>query len=148
MTDPFNPWDFFAQKGNKFPEKWNSPDLSWVSEYINDIMKQALPTQFQTGQTENRESRETSDVTSDVFETHHFMITRVEVPDDIFPENIKVMFHINELYIEGISPQPLHIKLPSNGLYKGSKAHFKDHILEIRIPKRGKGREQEIPIQT
>lgn len=149
MADNFNPWDLFGQNGNnKMPENWSNPDMSWVQGYINDIMKQAMPGQFNDGKNESRSSDSKKDYSSpDVFETHHYMIARIKVPEDIYPENVKVMFHTNELNIEGIQSRPLQIKLPRNGLYKGSKAHFKDHILEVRVPKRSKERYQEIPIQ-
>lgn len=144
----FNPWDFFGQNANKIPDNWSNPDMSWVQDYINDIMKQAMPGQFNEGQSSDRSHTPKQSSSPEVFETHHYMIARIKVPEDIYPENVKVMFHTNELNIEGIQSRPLQVKLPGNGLYKGSKAFYKDHILEIRIPKRSKERYQEIPIQS
>ncbi|HEX6923101.1 MAG TPA: Hsp20/alpha crystallin family protein [Bacillales bacterium] len=144
MADQFNPWDFFRQQpeGSDSPSgNWGDPDMSWVKDYVEDVMSQAFPGQFKDGAHRN------GNIKSDVFETHHSMIIRMDVPEDIIPENVKVMFHTNELKVEGIASQPQIIKLPGNGLYKGSKAIYKNHVLEIRIPKRSRGQYQEIPIQ-
>ncbi|HET7578928.1 MAG TPA: Hsp20/alpha crystallin family protein [Bacillales bacterium] len=153
MPDNFNPWDFFGQQGNgngngnpnDFSGDWTNPDMSWVKDYVNDVMKQAFPGQFSGKQQGSRSSG--SNISSDVFETHHFIIARIDVPEDILPENIRVMFHANELRLEGVESEPKVIRLPGNGLYKGSKALYKDHVLEIRIPKKSREPFQEIPIQ-
>lgn len=150
----FNPWEFFGQNGSDSPGDWSNPDMSWVKDYVSDVMKQAFPGQFSEGEFRGggggseSKSRRSKNLSSDVFETHHFIITRIDVPEDIVPENIKVMFNTNELKIEGVDSRPQVIRLPANGLYKGSKALYKDHVLEIRIPKRSKEQYQEIPIQV
>lgn len=142
MADQFNPWDFFHQEfgdSNASSDRDYS-DMSWVKEYVDNVMKQAFSGQF-AGES-NRNS-----VKSDVFETHHSIIIRIKVPDDIVAENVRVLFHTNELKVEGIASQPQMIKLPANGLYKGSKAMYKNSVLEVRIPKRNRETFQEIPIQ-
>jgi HSP20 family molecular chaperone IbpA len=144
-NDNFNPWDFFREgfKNGNSPTDFAKPDMSWVQDYVNDMMRQSFP-QFNDGTFQQGKGKRAK---SDVFETHHFMIARVNVPEDILAQNVRVMFHTNELRIEGVESQPLTIRLPGNGLYKGSKAMYKDHVLEIRIPKRKKEQFQEIPIQ-
>lgn len=151
-NNQFNPWEFFGQNGNGMPGgDWQNPDMTWVKDYVQDVMKQAFPGQFGEGEFRGNSGsgsrRGKSNLSTDVFETHHFIITRINVPEDILAENIRVMFHTNELKIEGVDSEPQIVRLPANGLYKGSKAMFKDNVLEIRIPKRSREQFQEIPIQ-
>ncbi|HET7627332.1 MAG TPA: Hsp20/alpha crystallin family protein [Bacillales bacterium] len=133
MADPFNPWNLFRGEGT------GNLDMSWVKDYVNDVMKQAMPDSF------NNDFRHAG-VNSDVFETHHSMIARLKLPDDIRPENITVHFLPNELKIDGLR-EPHVIRLPVNGSFKGSKAVYQNGVLEIRVPKRTGERYQQIPIE-
>ncbi|HET7658210.1 MAG TPA: Hsp20/alpha crystallin family protein [Bacillales bacterium] len=144
MADQFNPWDFVRQQTGESDSSsgiWSDPNMSWVQDYVENVMNQAFQGQFKGGQHRN------GNIKSNVFETHHSMIIRMDVPEDIVPENVKILFNTNELKVEGIDSQPEVFKLPRNGLYKGSKAIYKNRVLEIRIPKRSREQFQEIPIQ-
>lgn len=145
MADPFNPWEFFQeamrQGGGNSQTDWGNQDLSWIADYVNDMMQQSFPGQYYGG------SFSSTRLKQEVFETHDFIIARIEVPEDIDPEHLKVYFLTNELKVEGVDSETQRIQLPRNGLYKGSKAIYKEGILEIKIPKRARERFQEIPVQ-
>jgi HSP20 family molecular chaperone IbpA len=117
-------------------------DLSWLDGYIQNMISQAIPSsQHFSGFTQNR-------LRPDVFETHQDMIVRVRIPERANTRKLGVAFNnANKVRISGLGDRDETISLPAAGRYDGSKAFFKDGILEIRIPKELNEAYQDIYIQ-
>jgi HSP20 family molecular chaperone IbpA len=135
----FNPfqmnWDDFQNqfKGNSFSDApygaiLGNKDFSWVEEYVQGILSQAMPKP-------SEEVGKKSNLQSEVFETHDYMIVKAKVPH-MDPRNIKILLYANQLRLNGLPDQGTGvIQLPSFGRLHGCKAVFKKNTLEIRIPK-------------
>lgn len=143
----FNPfdanWKDFEKNFMRSHKDVFNHDLSWLDGYIQDMVSQAMPTSGnkKTGFGQTR-------LHSDVFDTHHFMIVRTHIPERVNIRKLKVAFNnANQVRISGVGEEDETISLPAAGRYDGSKAIFKDDILEIRIPKESNEQYQEIYIQ-
>jgi HSP20 family molecular chaperone IbpA len=148
LPDKFNPWEFFQ---NQFVNKngemrsgddFSNRDFSWIEDYVKGTLMNAIPEQM--GDLKTQSTR----VKHQVFEAHHYMIVRIDLPDDVSAEDVKVFLNTNELKVQaGEEDVTKTINLPVNGSYKGSEALYKDSVLEIRIPKKNNDTFHEIPVQ-
>jgi HSP20 family molecular chaperone IbpA len=114
--------------GSPYEAVLANKDFSWLEDYVQGILSQSLPPVPKEAQTG-------SSLQSEVFETHDYMIAKIKIPDPINPKKIKIFFATNQIWLEGLSDKSKIIQLPTHGRFHGSKAAFKDDILEIRIPK-------------
>jgi HSP20 family molecular chaperone IbpA len=148
----FNPfqmdWQSFQNnfKGKNFTDGPHeavlaNKDFSWLEDYIQGILSQALPQS-------SEEIAKKSVLQSEVFETHDYMIAKIKIPNQINPRKIKILFAINQIRLEGLpeNRKPI-LQLPAHGRFQGSKAVFKDDILEIRIPKETNENFKQINVQ-
>lgn len=141
----FNPFDVnWKEFGKQFAashQDARNQDLSWIEEYVQDILSQVLS----DGGIHN------SDMSSirrpNVMNTHQYIIVRIPVPKRANTRKLKVLFNANQICLSGLGEEDQVIPLPSPGRYDGSKALFKDNILEIRIPKEINETYQEVNIQ-
>lgn len=148
MTKDFNPWEMFQgefmnKKADTHSQNgFANHDFSWIEDYVQGILTQALPEQMKDFQ------KKKPHLKHEVFEAHHYMITKVVLPESVEPEKVKVYVNTNEVKIEEDEGSfSKVIKLPANSIYKGSKAIIQNNILEVRIPKRMNDTFQEIPVQ-
>lgn len=122
-------------------------DPGWVGKYVQDVLKKALPADdvFTTSSKE-QEIKET-DVT--MFETHRSIIVRIPVPKEINAYRLRVYLGPNQLRLEGLQKNKSKtIPLSTNVSIRGSRAKYKDSVLEIRMPKDEiKASETQIEIQ-
>ncbi|MFC7393538.1 Hsp20/alpha crystallin family protein [Scopulibacillus cellulosilyticus] len=141
----FNPWDLFQKEFSKHQKGFGGPgnganngfDLSWINDLTNNILEQTK-SQFNTNfdSNMNRGSGE-KHYEPDIFETHNLIIARIPIPEQTNPEDIKVFFDTNKIFIQGIEMnRDLYVDLPSNGFAQGSNAIIKDRFLEIKVPKK------------
>jgi hypothetical protein len=137
---PFNPFDFNWESfeknfGIKMPpigRGQNSANPNWVENYVQDILSQVMPSQMMQPQ-----QRRQSGLNEQVFETHDFVVARVPIPESADPYNVRVFLINNHtLRIEGLEGVPNHsIQLPVSVRPNGTKASYKNRVLEIRMPK-------------
>jgi HSP20 family molecular chaperone IbpA len=136
----FNPlqidWEGFQNqlKSENFiqaPKKtiFSNNDFSWLENYIHDMVSESLPRP-------SKETNSRSKTKSTIFETHDYIIVKVNLADNIEPEHVKIYHYANQLKLEGLSNgSHTMVQLPAQGRYHGSKAIIRNGILEIRIPK-------------
>lgn len=141
----FNPfemnWKDFEKQFNATHTGPQNSDLTWIEDYVKEMLAQVLP----GGATQPPSVP--SRMRPDVIDTHHCLIVRANVPERANLRKLKVFFHANRLRISGLSDEEVIVPLPALGRYEGSKAIFKDDVLEIRIPKELNETHQEISIQ-
>ncbi|MBM7646524.1 HSP20 family molecular chaperone IbpA [Scopulibacillus daqui] len=141
----FNPWDLFQKEFSKHQNGYgpagsgtkNGFDLSWIHDLTNNILEQTKA-QFNSNFDSNMDrGNQNKAYEPDIFETHNMILTRIAIPEQTNPGDIKVFFDTNKLFIQGIDMgRDLYVNLPANGYAKGSSAVIKDHFLEIKIPKK------------
>ncbi|MFO1444766.1 Hsp20/alpha crystallin family protein [Bacillus sp. Bva_UNVM-123] len=115
-----------------------------INHYIQNMMGQMLPEQMQkimNNQNFNGKAEQFSPPPSafpaSVFETHENVYVRLEIKDEEWLKNMRLFHTSNQMIIEHIPKfEDKHtITLPALVKRKGTTAHVKDGILEIRIPK-------------
>lgn len=133
-----------------------------IQKYIQEALKQALSQKNGTiptlsnlgslgalGSLLNLGNLGESEFQPEVFETHKFVIARVELPERFHAQQIRVFAGSNRLTLDGLpEDSKTVVKLPSSVANKGSKAVLKDGILEVVMLKEsGDRKQQEIDIQ-
>ena len=85
----------------------------------------------------------------DTFETHDHVYVKIHIRDESQLSNVKIFHTSNQSIIEGIpTPNDQHvITLPSIVKVKGAKAEYRDHYLQIQIPKKVDMQYTEIDVQ-
>lgn len=143
----FNPfdtnWKEFGKQFMSSYEETDNQEFSWIEDYVRDILSQVLPDEVMQNSSMSMPSRPHPSV----FDTHHDTIVRVKVPEHTSAQELKVFFNTSQLRILGLEEKEKVIPLPTPGRFDGSKAVFKDNILEIRIPKELNELYQEVNIQ-
>lgn len=120
-----------------------------IDKYVQDIIAKVVPggmrgmmnpqDLFSNSQSPggSQSQPSTGSLNSTAFETHDYVFVRIPIKDDEWIKKLKVYHTSNQLIVEHI---PGHgdkhiITLPAIVKKKGATAHFKDGVLEVKIPK-------------
>ncbi|MGE7187277.1 Hsp20/alpha crystallin family protein [Peribacillus sp. NPDC006672] len=140
-------------------QKWVNQPHEEINKYINeafsksmngslqnDFVREAMGI-FEQPLTEQENSSQKLDVAK--FETHDHVYLKIHVKDPTVLSNVKVFFTSNQSIIEGIPKEnDRHvITLPSIVKSKEAKAEYRDHYLQIQIPKKVDTQFTEIDVQ-
>lgn len=122
-----------------------------INKYIQNMMGQIIPEQMQgmmnsqdfmqgfnkQHNTQQKQQSDSSTLSSSVFETHDFVYVRIPIKDEEWRKNLRLFHTSNQMIIEHIPEyEDKHIiTLPVLVKKKGTTAHIKDDILEVKIPK-------------
>ena len=122
-------------------KKRTTQDFSWIEQYVNKVLERSIP-QGNGGGGVNHTDAET-------FETHHHIIVKVNVPDDIPTRSIRVWAGMNQIKIEGLlRGNPQTITLPKMVDVASARALLKDGVLQIKLRKDSSNDlAQEVPIR-
>jgi HSP20 family molecular chaperone IbpA len=114
---------------NKFLGKNKEVDLelSWLEEYLQGILGNALP-DYVPAKSKAKQFH------YEIFETLDYVIVRVILPSE-HKKNLRLLMDTNALLLSGEGEKTQKITLPCNGRYSGSTAVVKDNVLEIKIIK-------------
>jgi HSP20 family molecular chaperone IbpA len=106
-------------------------NMSWVENYVQDMLKKAMPHMDAGVSTQRGKPVE-------IFETHEHVIVQVKLPNEDDPKALQVFIKSNQVKLTGfIKDNPLLIKLPALVLPRTARARYKPRILQIQIRKRG-----------
>ncbi|MFC0415267.1 Hsp20/alpha crystallin family protein [Cytobacillus solani] len=140
------PWNLFPfhKDAKKAMQQMNPED---INKYIQNMMGQMIPEQmqgmmnaqdFMQGFGEQKQQPSSSSTfSSSVFETHDFVFVRIPLKEESWRKNLRLFHTSNQMIIEHIPEyEDKHIiTLPALVKKKGTTAHIKDDILEVKIPK-------------
>ncbi|MBE1446489.1 Hsp20/alpha crystallin family protein [Paenibacillus sp. OAS669] len=109
---------------DKHLEMWK--DTSWVEDYVKQILEKSLP--------KTSTLKKAANNPSEIFETHHFIIVKMKMADNANPI---VKIRTDQVKVDGISGNnPQIIRLPCPIDPRGSRASYKDGILQIKMRKK------------
>jgi hypothetical protein len=166
----FLDWEAFQKwfgPQNSFPNLpqsfWKDPNLSWLNEYMQQIMAQVLRQEEEEEQDTERKKAEEPQAVSQpeaggagsanrsnyqVFETHQTVIARIPVTSRLEAAKIKVFAGTSQIRIEGLANGRKQIfQLPSPIDFNQAKAVYKDQVLEVRAPKEPNEPYKQINVQ-
>ncbi|MEH7376691.1 Hsp20/alpha crystallin family protein [Neobacillus drentensis] len=141
------PWDKFPFD-NDLKDKITKMKPEEINNYVQDIMGKIMPSNmkgvmnpqemfkgFQSSVSPQEPTR--SILNSTAFETHDFVYVRIPIKKEEWVKQLRIFHTANQLIVEHI---PQHedkhtIILPAIVKKKGATATFKDHMLEVKIPK-------------
>lgn len=132
------PWNFFG--GGKSPfDPFSFFNDRQLQELINQMSTQPFPDFFQNwingpDKKHGHTSRDIN-IKETIFETHDDIYIRIPIKDKKQWKNIKIYYNLNKCIITGLTDSPYKITLPATVKKKGAKAIYKDHVLEIKLPK-------------
>ncbi|MEX2414956.1 MAG: Hsp20/alpha crystallin family protein [Paenibacillaceae bacterium] len=108
----------------------------WFEHVVQEALTQPLPSQSKELYTHN------------IFETHKSVIVRIQLPNSLNPELLRVYVRAASLRVEGFPNQTeKKVQLPCEVNTVGIRSSFKDGILEIRmVKKRSSDQERQINI--
>ncbi|WP_282941990.1 Hsp20/alpha crystallin family protein [Paenibacillus sp. RC67] len=117
-------------------ELWK--DTSWVEEYVKNILEKSLPKRGQI--------KSLSKEPSEIFETHHFVIMKMNMPDNANPI---VKIRTDQVKIEGLSGTNSQVvRLPCHIDPRQSRASYKDGVLQIKMKKKKFNKSyHEVPVR-
>ncbi|MFE5319513.1 Hsp20/alpha crystallin family protein [Paenibacillus sp. NPDC056579] len=108
-------------------EMWK--DTSWVGDYVEKVLEKSIPKKWG-----GHEPNPSSNHTAEVFETHNYVIVKLKMNDQANP-NVKI--RTDQIKIEGLVKNKAQIiKLPCHVIPSGSRASYKDGILQIKMKKK------------
>ncbi|MED3572130.1 Hsp20/alpha crystallin family protein [Cytobacillus praedii] len=140
------PWNLFPfhKDAKKAMQQMNSED---INKYIQNMMGQMIPEQMQGMMNpqdfmqgfakQQKQPSNSSKLSSSVFETHDFVFVRIPLKEEAWRKKLRLYHTSNQMIIEHIPEyEDKHIiTLPALVKKKGTTAHIKDDILEVKIPK-------------
>ncbi|MED3553451.1 Hsp20/alpha crystallin family protein [Cytobacillus praedii] len=140
------PWNLFPfhKDAKKAMQQINSED---INKYIQNMMGQMIPEQMQGMMNpqdfmqgfakQQKQPSSSSKLSSSVFETHDFVYVRIPLKEEEWRKKLRLFHTSNQMIIEHIPEyEDKHIiTLPALVKKKGTTAHIKDGILEVKIPK-------------
>ena len=140
------PWNLFPfhKDAKKAMQQINSED---INKYIQNMMGQMIPEQMQGMMNpqdfmqgfakQQKQPSNSSKLSSSVFETHDFVFVRIPLKEEEWRKKLRLFHTSNQMIIEHIPEfEDKHIiTLPALVKKKGTTAHIKDGILEVKIPK-------------
>jgi HSP20 family molecular chaperone IbpA len=112
--------------GKKFPFGDVKPlenfDLSSIKAYVQNVLSNV--------------PHSDAILSPEIFETLHVVIVQIKLPKKLNPKNLQVLINAHNIKIKGQSEEEGQlIKLPCSVIPAASKAHYKQGILEIKMPK-------------
>jgi HSP20 family molecular chaperone IbpA len=135
---PWTTMERFFDGGFPFTESTLPTDLMMKPDWIARIVQEAL------GQSVPSESKEL--YTHTIFETHKAVIVRIQLPNSVNPELLRVYVGPTSLRVEGFPNQTeKKVRLLCEVNRVGIRSSFKDGILEIRMMKK-RSSDQEMQI--
>lgn len=109
---------------DKHLEQWK--DTSWVEDYVKNILEKSLPS--------SSTLKRTTSSPSEIFETHHFVIMKMKMPENANPI---VKIRTDQVKVDGLSGSNSHIvRLPCHIDPQQSRASYKDGVLQIKMKKK------------
>lgn len=119
---------FFGGKA-PFPNPGDGTEpMSWVENYVKDVMKQALPSIDPSGLKHHFHT--------EVFDTHNNVIVKVHIPDRTQARKLRVLLGSNQLRLENLPEGGVQtIKLNSLIVTGSCKAVYKSGILQLHMRK-------------
>ncbi|WP_203362074.1 Hsp20/alpha crystallin family protein [Bacillus sp. REN10] len=141
------------EEWQKWMKQFNQGD---IEKYVQNVLTQSLPDAMQKHQESfdflkqtpfspfaNQQpintspEKETPTIHISVFETHEDVYVKIPLEDTSMFSNLKIYHTSNQAIIEGIpeAEDKKIVILPAIVKKKGAVAHFKDGILQIKIPK-------------
>lgn len=116
--------------------------IPWVEDYVKTLLSNHIPNSDQTP------TSPLSPVSYNIFETHHFVLVKILVPSHIEPKTLSLHVSPIELLVHGLPRnEETAIRLPALVRQNGSKAVYKDRVLEVRLPKELRPHTQSVPIK-
>lgn len=142
----FNPFNPFSNDFTKNFDQWfNQLHQDSVQKYVQDIFNQGFGSQSPFFANKKKDEPKdhpkhedkSNKLQKKIFETHDDIYVLVSVPKNIKPSSIKIYYTPNKLIIKGIPHKDKRhtIILPCLVKKKGAKTSFKNHTLQIRLPK-------------
>ncbi|WJH34752.1 Hsp20/alpha crystallin family protein [Paenibacillus aurantius] len=127
-------------------------DFSWLEGVIRDAFKQAMPgQQTETAQPKEERTYRTSSarsvrpVSPYIRETDKFVTARFRISEKTVTDSLRIFVGTHELRLEGLpGGKQKTVSLPAPVKIMGSQARYGNGVLEVKMPKRPDGREQEI----
>lgn len=150
-----NNWKDFNPFGGANDPKSMNPS---IEKYVKNILSQSMPSSFLPDLFNETEEKDEPDFEEEVhqpkenyqvFEMHDYVVVRVNIDVSVHVRDLKIYHTSNQLTIEGNPNQhdKQVISLPSLVQHKGTKAIFRNHILEIKMTKERDYRLTQIDIQ-
>ncbi|CAH0120564.1 MULTISPECIES: hypothetical protein [unclassified Paenibacillus] len=104
-----------------------SLDMSSIENYVKDVLNRVSTMNIGSGETQ---------LSCEVFETHHFVFVRIRIPKQINPKSLRIFLNTFQVKIEGLpGGREQMIKLPAPVVSMESRALYKEPYLQIKIPK-------------
>ena len=146
------PWNLF-QFNKEMQSKIKQMDPNEINQYIQNMMdkmfsssfphkmnSQEMMKDFDLFHSSNQQpstAENTQNLKYSIFETHDNIFVRIEIETEEWLKELKLYHTSNQLLIEHIPAidDKNTIPLPSLVKKKGTTAHFKDGILEVKIVK-------------
>ncbi|MGP7815936.1 Hsp20/alpha crystallin family protein [Niallia sp. 01092] len=154
------PWNLFPfNKDAK--SKLNQMKPADIQQYVQEMMDKLMPDSMQKMDPQdmfqrmsptngNNQQNQTKVKKFDyvAFETHHHCFIRIPIVEESWLKVVRIYYTSNQVIIEHIpEQQDKHtILLPTTVRRKGSTAHYKDNILEIKIQKNNDMQFSEIDV--
>jgi HSP20 family molecular chaperone IbpA len=131
-------WKQFDQFfGGKLPfaptgkEGKGAEGLAWIESYVQDVMKQAMPTISSTSS-----ERAKHHIHTETFETHNNVIVKIHVPDRQQARKIRVSLSVNAVRLEGLPDKKEQTIRLNKLIYPDScKAVYRDGIIQLHMRK-------------
>ncbi|WP_248929482.1 Hsp20/alpha crystallin family protein [Paenibacillus hamazuiensis] len=132
-SNPFDAtWKHFEQFfGGKLPfmPSGSSEHLSWIENYVKDVLRQAMPSSAQT-QTSGGQLH------TEMFETHNSVVVKIYIPDRSDAKKMNVLLSEHRIRLENLpnnGKQTIRLNCMVNP--SSCKAVYKNGILQLHIRK-------------
>lgn len=139
------PWNLLPfNKNMKDAMKNMKPEE--IDHFVQDLMKKIMPSNmmgslnpqelFDNFQIPNQ-YQNSGPLQAAAFETHDYVYVRIPIKSNEWIKQLRIYHTTNQLIVEHIpNPEDKNIiTLPAIVKKKGAAAHYKDGILEVKIPK-------------
>lgn len=130
MTQQFNPNDIEGYVQDMMSKMF--------PQHMEDVVNNQNPlNHFNEKNKKGHGKDKKSAIQTSVFETHEYVFVMVTIENEEWLKAMKVYHTSNQLILEHIPElnNKQTITLPAIVKKKGSTAHYKDGMLEVRIPK-------------
>lgn len=102
--------------------------MSWVENYVKDVMKQTMPKVELSGLKHH--------VHTELFDTHNNLIVKAHIPDQQQARKVRVLVSSNQVRLENLPEDASQtIKLNSLVVEGSCKAVYKNGILQLHMRK-------------
>lgn len=120
--------EFFGGK-LPVPPVGKGDSASWIEEYVQNVLKQALPTV-------NLATVKQRTYHTELFDTHNNVIVKVHIPDKTQARKVRVMLSSNQIRLEGTPDDTAQtIRLSSLVVPSSCKAVYRNGVLQLHMRK-------------